>query len=276
MAPLAFGIVFGNKDTGNWTKFWEFVKEIHPSVNAPTITIVTDQDKGSISAISKMLPEAHQFHCSYHRHQKIIKACGGHGKTALTALWMYNLLCWSNSLSQLHATQEKYYHQMHPTDHHYITKIDDQMQFPAARCSKHLHVRKFSVIRCRVYDYEQWKWFGKAEGCCWHSECSDKFIQLEGKRCAWWNQQAWNSDQLLPDRGMAIMEEAFKDVYVRDSALKVVETKITLKRQWQKMWWTPRTTLPGCPRKRDLVQGLGAATVGSRPMMASLASIWSY
>jgi hypothetical protein len=49
MAPLAFGIVFGNKDTGNWTKFWEFVKEIHPSVNTPTITILTDQDKGSIT-----------------------------------------------------------------------------------------------------------------------------------------------------------------------------------------------------------------------------------
>ena len=93
MAPLAFVIVFGNEDTGNWTKFWEFVKEIHPSVNAPTIAILTDQDKGSIAAISKTLPEAHQFHCSYHRHQNIIKACRGHGKTALTALWMYNLLC---------------------------------------------------------------------------------------------------------------------------------------------------------------------------------------
>ena len=64
MSPLAFGIMFGNEDTGNWTKFWEFVKEIHPSVNAPTTTILTDQDKGSIAAISATLPEAHQFHCS--------------------------------------------------------------------------------------------------------------------------------------------------------------------------------------------------------------------
>ena len=132
---LALFLALGNEDTGNWTELWEFVKEIHPSVNAPTITILTDQDKGSITAISKTLPEAHLFHCSYHRRQNIIKACGGHGKTALTALWMYNLLCGSNSLSQLHATQEKYYPQMHPTDHHYLTKIDDKMQFPAARCS---------------------------------------------------------------------------------------------------------------------------------------------
>jgi hypothetical protein len=118
MSLLAFGIMFGNKDTGNWTKFWEFVKEIHPSVNAPTITILTDQDKGSITSISATatLPEAHQFNCSYHRHQNIIKACRGPGKTPLTALWMYNLLCGSNSLSQLNATQEKFYPQMHPTD----------------------------------------------------------------------------------------------------------------------------------------------------------------
>jgi len=52
MSPLAFGIMFGNEDTGNWTKFWEFVKEIHPSVNTPTTTILADQDKGSIAAIS--------------------------------------------------------------------------------------------------------------------------------------------------------------------------------------------------------------------------------
>jgi hypothetical protein len=111
MSPLVFGIMFGNEDTGNWTKFWEFVKEIHPSVNAPAMTFLTDQDKGSIAAISAMLPEAHQFHCSYHRRQNITKACGGHGQTPLTALWMYNLLCGSISMSQLHATQEKYYPQ---------------------------------------------------------------------------------------------------------------------------------------------------------------------
>ncbi len=38
--------------------------------------------------------------------------------------------------------------------------------------SKHLYVRTFCLIRCWVY--EQCKWFGKAEGCCWHSECCDK------------------------------------------------------------------------------------------------------
>ena len=38
MSPLAFGIMLGNEDTGNRTKFWEFVKEIHPSVNEPQLS----------------------------------------------------------------------------------------------------------------------------------------------------------------------------------------------------------------------------------------------
>jgi hypothetical protein len=52
-----------------------------------------------------------------------------------------------------------------------------------------------------------------------------KIIQLEGERFAWWKEQAWNRDQLLTERGMTLMEEAFKDVNVRDYAMKVVETE---------------------------------------------------
>ena len=106
------------------------------SICQRTTTVLTDQDKGSIAAISTIMPEAHQFHCAYHRRQNIVKACArGNGNTPLTALWMYNLLLGSNSLSQLNATKEKYYLQMHPTDRHYLSKIDDRVQYPAARCS---------------------------------------------------------------------------------------------------------------------------------------------
>ena len=88
MSPLAFGIMFGNEDTGNWTKVWEFVNEIHPSVNALQTTLLMDQEKGSTATISAIMSEANQFYCSYHRRQNIIKTCGGHGQTPLTALWV--------------------------------------------------------------------------------------------------------------------------------------------------------------------------------------------
>ena len=111
MSPLAFGIMFGNEDTGNWTKFWELVKEIHPSVNAPTITILTDQDKGSITAILLRYLKRINFIVPITAVKISSRHAGGHGQTPLTALWMYNLLCGSKSMSQLHATQEKYYPQ---------------------------------------------------------------------------------------------------------------------------------------------------------------------
>ena len=87
MSPLGFGLLFGNKDIDNWTKFWGFIKSIHPSVNVMNKTIMTNQDKGSIAAVSSVLNLAGQFHCGFHRRQNIIKTCGGaSGKITLSTL----------------------------------------------------------------------------------------------------------------------------------------------------------------------------------------------
>ena len=51
MINLAYGILFGNEDLRNWNHFWEFVVNVHPSINRPQATILTDQDKGSINAV---------------------------------------------------------------------------------------------------------------------------------------------------------------------------------------------------------------------------------
>ena len=67
MSPLAFGLLFGNEDTNNWSKFWSFVKKVHPCIDSPKVTILTDQDKDSIYAIGKEVKQAAQFHCSFHK-----------------------------------------------------------------------------------------------------------------------------------------------------------------------------------------------------------------
>jgi hypothetical protein len=46
MSPVGFAIIIGNKNTSNWTKLWEYVLKLHPSMNSGYITIITDQDKG--------------------------------------------------------------------------------------------------------------------------------------------------------------------------------------------------------------------------------------
>ena len=74
--PLAFGIMFGNEDKISWTKFWNFVKDVHgqDGLNHPSVTIITDQDKGSKGAIEAVLPHVANFHCSWHRRSNILKA----------------------------------------------------------------------------------------------------------------------------------------------------------------------------------------------------------
>ena len=51
MAPLAFGILFGNEETKNWMMFWRFVMKVHPLIISKLVTILTDQDKSSIVAV---------------------------------------------------------------------------------------------------------------------------------------------------------------------------------------------------------------------------------
>ena len=139
---------------------------------------------------------------------------------------MYNLLCGSNSLSQLNSTQDKYYPSMHPTDHHYLSKIDDRMQYPAARCSMGPNICMYGhSASSGAESMNNANNLARMKAAVDILNAAIKIIQLEGERFAWWKEQAWNRDQLLTERGMAIMEEAFMDVNVRDYALKVVETE---------------------------------------------------
>jgi hypothetical protein len=45
-SPVAFAIIFRNKNTSMWRQFWKYCRDIHPCINSGNITIITDQDKG--------------------------------------------------------------------------------------------------------------------------------------------------------------------------------------------------------------------------------------
>ena len=62
MSPVAFAIVFSNENGTSWSEFWKYVVELHPSINAGHITIITDQDKGQMTAIAKTLSKVGHFH----------------------------------------------------------------------------------------------------------------------------------------------------------------------------------------------------------------------
>ena len=136
MASVAFGILFGNEDTRNWTCFWDFVSRVHPTINQPQVTIMTDQDKGSIASVANVTPQAHNFHCSHYRRENIIKACGGgKGIKPLTALWLYNKLSECSNMQEINTKTAKFLHQLHERDRHFLTKIPNEKQFAAAPCA---------------------------------------------------------------------------------------------------------------------------------------------
>ncbi len=89
--PVALGIVLGNEDKEGWMKFWNFATNIHPCINRPETTVITDQQKGSIPAFAKKVPLAVNFLCSFHCRENIKKFMRG-GNGPYSYMWLYNLL----------------------------------------------------------------------------------------------------------------------------------------------------------------------------------------
>ena len=223
MSPLAFGILFGNEDTKNWAAFWNFVLSVHPSIDSPKITILTDQDKGGIAAVAQELPSAAQFHCSFHRRQNILKTLGGgKGATPGSALWLYNILSGCHSVAQLEAAKAKYYPDMHPTSLKYLTKLDDKHQYPAARCAMGDDICMYSKSASSGVES-----MNRANSVARNRAAVDVLnamillVKLEGSRFDFYKKKAWSREDILTNRGVDLMEEAFKDVNPREYRLNI-------------------------------------------------------
>jgi hypothetical protein len=137
MSALGFALLFGNEDKQNLTQFWNFIKKMHPTINQSKFTIITNQDKGSLSAMEEIIPLVGRFLCSFHHQQNIMKKCGGGtGQRLLSTMWMYNLLMGCKSVASFSATRKQYEEKMYPTDCHYLFNIAEEMQFLVSRCAQ--------------------------------------------------------------------------------------------------------------------------------------------
>ena len=125
--PIGFAIIFGNEDKEGWTKFWRFVLDLHPHLNSLEITIITDQDKGSKSAIAAVLPHAFHFHCAWHRLKNIHGQCGGGTKTN-KAGWLFNLLSKAHTTRELEDLKGKFNDHLNPSHLEYLKKLPDNTQ----------------------------------------------------------------------------------------------------------------------------------------------------
>ena len=132
MLPVVHAILFGNENKSNWQKVFKFVREIHPSMNMSYVTILMDQDKGSIPALQAKLPNVFNLHCSFHRTQNIQKNVGG-GNQAHTAKWLYERMLNCTSVPALESIRTTHKHALMAKELRYLGVLNDTAQYPAAR-----------------------------------------------------------------------------------------------------------------------------------------------
>jgi hypothetical protein len=112
--------------------FWDFAKSVHPSIDDTKVTTITDQSKGLTQSIADILPSTGDFHCSYHRHQNILKFVRG-GTQKNSCLWLYNKLMKAKTICE--TEQIKHKHALFVNDKalKYLDAVNDAAQYPWAR-----------------------------------------------------------------------------------------------------------------------------------------------
>jgi len=243
-SPVAFAIIFGNESTSTWRQFWKFALEVHPSIDSGEITLITDQDKGQKNAITEYLKSVGHFHCSYHRRQNIIKMCGGgSGKIPNSALWMYNKLMKCKNVEQLQYNKDKYFPNMQNKDLNYLNAMDDESQYPAARCA----------MGPNVYMY-----FRSSSGTAESMNMANKemrartavdllnacilLIKLEVNRFYKMKKEVWGGTSILTPRGKEEYESTFTNLHPRHFSFRLKDDDDT---------WEVRVKRINVPGKRE-------------------------
>ena len=138
MSSVGFTIVFGNENGTTWKEFWEFVKGVHPLLNLPYVTIVTDQNKqGQKFAIKDVMDQSGHCHCLQHWRGNITKMCGSKsGSCIYSVLWVYNLLEGCQMVQATKREKNSSMEIMHIKDAQYLNHLEDAEQYPAVRSKK--------------------------------------------------------------------------------------------------------------------------------------------
>ncbi len=228
MSPVAFAILFGNKNTSNYTKFWDYVLKLHPWINSGDITIITDQDKGQKNAIVRHFQQAGHFHCAWHHHKNIIKMCrGGRGKTQYSALWMYNKLMRCPRPAKIECTRTMYVKHMSTKDLLYLNSIDNEEQYPGARCA---------MGDEGIYMYQQsassagelMNAANKEMRACTAVDALNTtllLIRLECNRFQRMKQEAWGDDLGLTPHGKDEYDSTYTDLFSHHYTYNVTDVE---------------------------------------------------
>jgi hypothetical protein len=216
-SPVAFAIIFGNESTSTWRQFWKYALQLHPCIDSGEITIITDQDKGQKNAMTHYLQSVGHFHCSYHRRQNITKMCGGGGgKQPNSALWMYNKLMKCKNIEQLQYNKDKHFPNMSNKDINYLNSLDDESQYPAARCAMsnlvYLYFRSSSGVAESMNNANKEM---RARTAVDLLNACILLTKLEVNRYYKMKTEVWGGSSILTPRGIEEYEATFTNLHPR-------------------------------------------------------------
>jgi hypothetical protein len=216
MSPVGFTSIFGNENTSNWTKFWEYVLKLHPSMNSGYITIITNQDKGQKNSIARHLQQVGHFHCSWHRRQNIIKMCGGgRSKTQYSALWTYNKLMHCSTPAK-DSTRNMYVKHMSAKDLQYLNTIEDKVQYPGASCAMEEYIYMYLQSASRAVELmNAANKEMRARTAVDALNATLLLIRLECNRFLRMKQEAWGDDLFLTPCGKDEYDSTYTDLFPR-------------------------------------------------------------
>lgn len=223
--PVALGIIFGNEDKEGWSRFWTFAKTRHPSLNQPDVTIITDQQKGSIEAMEEVLPQAVNFFCSYHRKKNIRDVVKG-GVGEYSCHWYYELLLSCGRMETITKHKFDLAQQMDDKALAYISLVNDYQQFPAARVA---HGAQHGVA---VYMYQRSSSSTAESMNAANKAARDRtavdpinslilLLKMESKRFCENRDEAWEWKDPLTPHGKKLSEKVFRKVNARDYSITV-------------------------------------------------------
>jgi hypothetical protein len=199
---------------------------MHPSFNrADIITIVTDQDKGSMGAIEEVVPAVGHFFCLWHHHKNIIKQCGGaSGRVPYSAQWVYNKLVEGRSVEHFDKLCDRYFPLMDRRDLQYLNNIPDHAQYPVKRCEQgaymyHRQTSQGSEVM-NAANIEQ-----RAKGAVCPVNAAMLTIKTECCRYKAQHSSAWSLENEFSPRGEKEYSEVFDGINYRDFTINVVDPK---------------------------------------------------
>jgi hypothetical protein len=226
MFPVSFAILFGNETADGWGRFWEFTVRHYPFLNQSDVTVITDQDKGSINAINRHLPNACHFFCSWHRKGNVMKKCQG-GKRFNSGYWFFNqmLQCYTlEGIAKCRADNEN-----NVPDHalEYLSQVNDTAQYPASRCAMDENIIMYgrsassgneSMNRANMRAHERHGVDLVVATMLLLKLASRRY---ENKKAIAWN-EGWTS--MLTRKGLEKCDECFVNVHLRNYRYDIQET----------------------------------------------------